>query len=137
MTKVIINHHTVEYWETDQMGIVHHSNYIKWFESARTNFLKEIDYPYDKMEDDGFWLPVYNVEAKYLKPARFGDDVFIETSISELSRIKIVIKYVVKNRQDEVISVGKTTHPVTDPTLKIVKLDQEMYSRLENYLESN
>ncbi len=134
MSKVIISHHTVEYWETDQMGIVHHSNYIKWFEAARTNYLKEIGYPYKKMEEDGFWLPVYNLDAKYIKPARFEDDVFIETSIYELSPVKIVLRYVVKDNHNEMLAVGKTTHPVTDPSLKIVKLDSEIYCRFENCL---
>ena len=63
----------VRYYETDQMGIVHHSNYIRYFECGRTAMLKELGLPIEKIEEAGVMLPVVSVECRYKVPARLGD----------------------------------------------------------------
>ena len=61
------------YYETDQMGIIHHSNYIRWFEESRIEFLKQIGIPYDEMERRGLLIPVLGVSCKYKKAFRYFD----------------------------------------------------------------
>ena len=63
----------VRYYETDQMGIVHHSNYIRYFECGRSDLLKQIGLPLEKIEESGIMLPVLSVECRYRVPARLGD----------------------------------------------------------------
>ena len=58
----------VKYYETDRMGVVHHSNYIRWFEEARVEFMRDIGLPYSHMEDEGIMVPVVTVECKYKNP---------------------------------------------------------------------
>ena len=71
--KGIVYEHTINYYETDRMGIVHHSNYIRFFEEARIDYLKKIGLDYKKVEDMGLIMPVLGVECKYIKPLHFGD----------------------------------------------------------------
>ena len=69
--------HKVHYYETDKMGVVHHSNYIRWMEEARVFAMDQVGYPYKKFEDDGLVSPVLSVECTYKKSVSFGDVVEI------------------------------------------------------------
>ena len=75
--------HKVQYYETDQMGIVHHSNYIRWFEEARTDYMEKMGMGYDQMEEKGILSPVLSVDAEYLQMVHFGGTVTIEVFIIE------------------------------------------------------
>ena len=119
----------VAYWETDMMGIVHHSNYVKWFEEARLDFLRKIDIPYEQIEDAGYMLPVYEVIVKYKNPARFAQTIFIETFISDLSNIKVELSYKVKDKNHKILALARTIHPFTDKNLKIKKMPGEIYDK--------
>ena len=85
--------HKVQYYETDQMGIVHHSNYIRWFEEARTDLMDQIGFGYEEMEERGILSPVLSVEADYLRMVHFGDTVTIETHIQSYNGIKLTVAY--------------------------------------------
>ncbi len=122
----------VNYWETDKMNIVHHSNYIKWFEEARLHFLRVCNLAYDKIEKSGIWLPVYEVYVKYIKPVNFEDYVDIDVSIKELTPIKLILEYIVK-KSEEIVATGYTVHPITDNNLKI-KRDNFLYNELNNII---
>ena len=103
--------HKVQYYETDQMGIVHHSNYIRWFEEARIDMLDQIDSPYDKMEEMGIISPVLNVEADYLRMVRFGEKVAVIASIQEYNGIKLAISYkIISDKTKMVHCKGVTRH---------------------------
>ena len=65
--------HTVHYYETDKMGITHHSNYIRWMEEARVDFLEQIGWGYDKLEKSGILSPVIGVDCKYKTSTTFSD----------------------------------------------------------------
>ena len=69
--------HKVQYYETDQMGVVHHSNYIRWFEEARTDLLERAGLGYDKMEERGIMVPVLAVSCEYKSSVRYGESVAI------------------------------------------------------------
>lgn len=103
--------HKVQYYETDQMGIVHHSNYIRWFEEARTDFMEQMGLGYDEMEKQGILSPVLGVEATYLRMVRFGDTVTITAKIKEYNGIKLTISYEVCNERTGMVHCkGVTKH---------------------------
>ncbi len=103
--------HKVHYYETDKMGITHHSNYIRWMEEARVDFLDKINFSYAKLEEDGIISPVIGVECDYKVSTRFDDTVSIETMVEDFNSVKLVIKYIIKNlKTGELVAVGKTKH---------------------------
>ena len=73
--------HLVQYYETDQMGIVHHSNYIRWFEEARSFLLEENGFGYKKMEESGIISPVLSVNARYKSMTHYYDTVIINVKV--------------------------------------------------------
>ena len=70
--------HQAQYYETDQMGIIHHSNYIRWMEEARIAYMDEMDFPYSMVEEAGIISPVLAVECEYKSRHHFGDGVIVE-----------------------------------------------------------
>lgn len=110
-----IYEHKIQYYETDQMKIVHHSNYIRWFEEARVFWLETIDCGYDKLEALGIISPVLGVTAEYKSMSRFGETVQIETELVSYNGIKFAISYTIKDRATGVIRcVGQSTHCFLD-----------------------
>lgn len=98
----------VRYGETDQMGVVHHSNYAQYFELARIEWLDALGISYSKMEKEGLMLPVYEMEMQYLKPAHFGDTIEVEVKLKEKPGVKICFEYVVKNQEGILLNRAKT-----------------------------
>lgn len=99
------------YYETDAMGIVHHSNYIRWFEEIRTDFLAAKGFPYAKMEELGVLIPVLSVECQYKTPVKFEEDVLITSYISQFGGARFEITYKITGVKDGALKVtGKTTH---------------------------
>ena len=115
----------VHYYESDQMGIVHHSNYIRWFEEARTDYMEKMGIGYDQMEARGILSPVLSVEADYLQMVRFGETVTIETFIKEYNGIRLTVGYEVIDRKDQRICCrGTTKHCFLDREGKFLSLKQ-------------
>lgn len=103
--------HKVQYYETDQMGVVHHSNYIRWFEEARTDYMEQMGMGYDEMEKQGIMSPVLAVEADYLRMVHFGEVVAIETFIKEYNGIKLTVEYqVIDDKTGTLHCRGTTKH---------------------------
>ena len=101
--------HKVHYYETDQMGIVHHSNYIRWMEEARIEFLSHIGCNYKKMEEMGIISPVVSVECKYKASAKFADVVDISVRFEEFRGVKLKVAYEM-TRDGELLCSGKSEH---------------------------
>ena len=99
----------VRYCETDQMGFVHHSNYLKYFEMARIEWLDSLGISYQKLEGNGIVLPVVEVYIKYIYPAFFGDTLKIKLNIKSPPTAKISFKYLVYNQKEKEIANGGTT----------------------------
>ena len=99
----------VRYYETDAMGIVHHSNYIRWFELARTEFLRFVGLPYNEMERDGIQAQVLGVTARYRKPARYDDLIRVETLLDAYTPTRAWFAYRVF-RGNDCLCEGKTEH---------------------------
>lgn len=111
---------TVRYAETDMMGVVYHGNYLPWFEIGRTTLLKQHGLPYRQLEADGFFLPVLEVSAKYLRPARYDDTLLIVTTLREKPLLKIRLEYEVL-RGEECLAIGSTLHAFIDRTGRPVR----------------
>ena len=99
----------VRYYETDQMGIVHHSNYVRYFECGRTDMLKKVGLPIERIEEAGVMLPVVSVECRYKTPAVLGDTLRIVTSVDEVPRARLVIRNEVYNPSDQLVCEGSVT----------------------------
>ena len=97
----------VRYYETDQMGIVHHSNYVRYFECGRVDMLKKFGLPIEKIEEAGVMLPVVSVECRYKVPARLGDTLKVVTLIDEVPRAKLVIRTEIFNPDGLLCCEGK------------------------------
>lgn len=114
----------VRYYETDQMGIVHHSNYIRYFECGRSDMMKKYGLPIEVIEQEGVMLPVVSVEARYRTPAKMGDTLRIVSAISKVPMAKLVVDTEIYNQNGEMLCTGKvvlgfidaiTRHPVRCP----------------------
>lgn len=115
--------HKVKYYETDKMGITHHSNYIRWMEEARVDYLDQIGLGYKKMEEDGIISPVIGVECDYKVSTTFDDRVEIDVKVEEFKGVKLIIGYVMTNIDtNEVVLVGRTKHCFLDKDSKPIIL---------------
>lgn len=103
--------HKVQYYETDQMQCVHHSNYIRWFEEARTYLLDKVGFGYAQMEAAGVMSPVVAAQAAYRSMVRFGETVDIEVWVAAYTGTRITFRYVVRDRETKTLRVeGETRH---------------------------
>ena len=98
----------VRYAETDQMGVVYHSNFFPYFESARAESIRQLGYTYADMEKMGVIMPVVDVHCRYLRPAKYDDLLTIKTMLKELPvHHKIEFQHEVFNEAGELLAVGK------------------------------
>lgn len=137
---VIYKHEVrVRYQETDQMGIVYHSNYLIWFEVGRTELLRSLGYNYRQLEEDGVFLPVVSCESFFKCSAKYDDLLVIETKISEISGAKIVFSYNIYNKENSLLlTLGKTVHAFTTKQGKVInikKLNTKLWSDLNEIIE--
>lgn len=103
--------HKVHYYETDRMGITHHSNYIRWMEEARVEFLDSVNWGYDKMEAVGIMSPVIGIDCEYKKTTTFADVVSITLQVREYNGIKLIFGYEMRlEKTDEVVAIGESRH---------------------------
>lgn len=103
----------VRYAETDMMGVVYHGSYLPWLEVARTALLKAEGLPYRELERDGFFLPVIEVNLRYLRPARYADVVIVRAVIREKPALRMRIDYELF-RDAEKLAEGHTSHVFID-----------------------
>ncbi|HET7658501.1 MAG TPA: thioesterase family protein [Bacillales bacterium] len=114
---------TARYSETDQMGVIHHSTYVNWFEVGRTECIREFGVSYSDIEKKGFLLPVVEVNVKYKLPAQYEDRIRIVTHVSSYNGIRLNFHYEVRRKKDDVLLVeGETKHCWTGKELKPVSL---------------
>ncbi len=105
---------TVRYAETDKMGVVYHANYLVWFDIARTEFLQELGFPYDKIEEQGYMAPVLEARVNYGQPFTFGDKALVFVYITKLTPVKAEYSYKVYKPGDDLQGkpclTGSTLH---------------------------
>ena len=127
---------TVFYYETDQMGVVHHSNYIRWLEEARSDFLRVIGLPYAVMEAAGVLSPVLAVEARYLHAVRFGQVVTVRPAMRDYTGVRFSFCYEIHNEEGLLVFEGQTKHAFVSPSftpLHLRKAAPEMDRLLRQY----
>lgn len=99
----------VRYQETDQMGVVYHSNYLIWLETGRAELMRKIGLPYSELEEGGVKIVVVKAYLEYKKPARYDDLITIVTKLSSLEGPRVTFDYEVKNK-DLLLAKGYTEH---------------------------
>ena len=99
----------VEYHHTDQMGIVHHSNYIKFFEVARTEWLRAMGITYAEMERRGVMMPIVDVAVKYRNPALYDELISVTAFVDEAPMARMTFRYEVRGEDGREIATGSTT----------------------------
>lgn len=129
---------SVRYAETDQMGIVHHSNYPVWFEAGRTEFIKKLGMSYSDIESKGILLPLLELKSKYIGYSKYEDKIIVRTSIKSFSKTKLNFYYEVFKNQDltKPITIGETLHVWTTPSLKPINLSKhfpELYEIISKH----
>ena len=104
----------VRYGDTDQMGFAYYANYLRWFEAGRAELIRALGSSYRAIEESGIWLPVLEARCRYLKPARYDDEIVIATGVLERRRAAIRFGYRVL-REAELLAWGSTEHCYMQP----------------------
>lgn len=118
--------HKVQYYETDKMGITHHSNYIRWMEEARIDFLSQIGISYAKLESEGIISPVLAVDCRYKRSTTFSDTISIDVKVKEFKGVRLVLEYTMKNAADDsLVLTGTTEHCFLNMESRPVNMKKE------------
>ena len=121
----------VRYAETDAMGIVYHTNYIVWFEVGRGEFMHQQGHDYAHLETQGYYLPVIEVQARFLAPARYGDLVKVRTRVEEARSRQVTFAYeIVMAETGQLLATGQTKHFCVDEEGTIKTIPQEIRKML-------
>ena len=124
----IITEHHVNFYDTDAMAVVHHSNYIRWFETGRVAYLRKYGITLGEMMEDGYVFPITEVRAKYVSPGRFDDDICIETRPKALTKAKMAFN----KATGELMVTGFTQNVFTHrESGKITRLPEKYYAKLQ------
>ena len=127
--------HKVQYYETDKMGVTHHSNYIRWMEEARVNFLEQIGWPFAKLEASGFASPVLKLDCKYIRPTTFSDVVSITTYVEKFDGIRLTFGYEMQKEDGTVVCVATSSHCFVNLEGKPIRADKECPEFCEELLK--
>lgn len=117
--------HTVNYYETDKMGITHHSNYIRWMEEARIDFLSQIGWDYARLEEMGIISPVLSVSCDYKKTTTFPDKISISVAVKEFKGVKLHLSYEMRNENGDKVCTGTTSHAFLNAEGRPIRMNQE------------
>ena len=131
--------HQAKYYETDQMAIVHHSNYIRWFEEARLFYLDQIGLGYDRIEAAGIYSPVLGVDCRYKSSVRFNETVAIKTALRFFDGIRMKFEYEIHDAKTNMLrAIGTSDHCFVTKDFKPASLKRdykEMYEMLINWVD--
>lgn len=118
--------HKVHYYETDKMGITHHSNYIRWMEEARVDYLDQVGYPFSRIEEMGLLSPVLSVDCSYREVTRFDEEVAIYVRMAEFGPVKFTIAYKMVNvKTGHVVCTAESKHCIVDQSYRPVRLKRD------------
>jgi len=128
----------VRYAETDQMGVVYYANFFIWFEIGRVELLRQLGFQYKEMEiDDDCHIPVVEASCRYKSPARYDDELLLETTVLALRRTVIKFGYRLFRLENQALTLlaeGETTHVTVNRSMRKVRLPQKYVSVLEQFL---
>ncbi len=113
----------VYYYETDQMAVVHHSNYIRWLEEARTRYFAEVGLPYEVTESLGILSPIIGLEIEFKAFGRFGDRFTVKLCMPKYTGVRFDIEFIIVNQNNDTLAQGKSHHAfVSSKTYRPVSL---------------
>jgi acyl-CoA thioester hydrolase len=120
----------VRYAETDQMGVVYHSNHLIWFEVGRVELMRQMGFSYREMErDDGLFIAVVEAKCRYRAPVYYDDEVLVRTRLKAVRESVIAFSYeLLRAGTGELLAEGETTHIVTDSNMKVAELSEKYMS---------
>ncbi len=122
----------VRYGETDQMGVVYHANYFLYFELGRTELMRAAGFPYAELERRGVFLVVTDAGCRYRAPARYDEELRIDTRVARLGKATVRFEYEVRGAGDRLLAEGHTELAAVDrSTQEPVRLPEEIAARLE------
>ena len=119
----------VIYADTDQMRVVYHSNYLRYFEIGRTELLRELGISYKEMEACGLFLPVKEVFIDYKISIKYDDVIVVHTCIDKLKNVSLKLKYEIRNKEDSdlLYTTGYTLHPFINKNGEIIRPENYLY----------
>jgi acyl-CoA thioester hydrolase len=133
-------HHTrfpVRYAETDQMGVVHHSVAVVWYEQGRTEFMASLGYPYGEMERRGCFMPIVEMGARFRSPARYEDPIRVETRITKVSGARIRFEYrALHDEEDRVLHEGFTLLGCMNAEGRPIRMPDEIRAACRDAMEA-
>ena len=125
----------INYYETDRMGIVHHSNYIRFLEEARCQMLDEAKMPYSSFEENGIMIPVLGVTCNFKHHVTFDDIILIKPYVKEFNGVRLTMGYTVTNKNTgNLVLTAETKHCFTDNSLKPVRLQNHIPEFYQKFL---
>lgn len=128
----------VRYKDTDKMGVVYHSNYIVYYEVARTEMLRELDIPYSEMEAQGVMMPILEIESKYMAPAYYDEEITVRAIIDAEPMARINVRYEVINEAGQTINTGHTLLGfVNSETRRPCRAPKQFIDRIREELEKS
>ena len=126
----------INYYETDRMGVVHHSNYIRFLEEARCYWLDKENMPFDLLEENGITIPVLSVNVNYKYHVTYGDTLIVNVFMKEYNGVRMTVGYELTDKKNgNVILTGETKHCFTNKELKPInlkKVNPEFHAKFEN-----
>jgi len=130
-------HARVRYGETDQMGVVYHANYLVYFEIGRTDLIRSLGVSYAELEKDGLRLPVVDLGVRFHEPARYDEELAIETRLTKVTGVRLVFEYTVRRvGEDRVLAEGHTTLASVDENGRPLRFPPAVRARLSAASES-
>ena len=131
----------INYYETDRMGIVHHSNYIRFMEEARCYLLEKAGMPYSASEENGIMIPVLGVNCEFKHHVTFDDTILIKLFVKEFNGVRLTMGYTATEKNSgEVVFTGETKHCFTDKNLRPLRLQKanpDFYEKFNNLKEKS
>ena len=126
---MVSTEYKVNFYDTDAMKVVHHSNYIRWFEIGRVEYLRHYGLTLDDIMEDGYVFPITKIDAKYLSPGHFDDVLLIETTATALTKAQMAFAYkIVRKDTGEVLVTGHSQNAFTrKDTGKITRLPDKFF----------
>ena len=127
---------TINYYETDRMGVVHHSNYIRFLEEARCHMLDASHMPYSAFEEQGVMIPVLGVNCNYKQHVTFNDIIEIKPFVKDFNGVRLTMGYhVINKKTGDLVLTGETKHCFTDKNLKPIRLQKQIPDFYEKFIE--
>ena len=127
----------VRFYETDLMGIAHHSNHIRWFECGRCEYLKRAGLDLLALFDEGYSYPIKSVSCEYIEPIHFDDVITVETTLTKLSRAQMVFSYRIVREDGVLMATGTSQNVFTHKaTGQVARLDDAHYLPLKAFRDA-